>query len=520
MNLRKILIKHMKNIGISEFIICLIIIVIIVSLGFFISNYGHNNIYVPSLAIMGDIEQPFSFKSLQDFDVRKINYKDNIFKGILLSDIIKKSIPFTDEYSVVLIGRDGLMAELLGKNFEECYISFSAENGWEAINLKHPLSSNIKHIKEIGIVANEIVMSKGLNLITPRENLASLNPGLFLLHPFINYPYHEGTSTYNNNSVSIYSWRKYLRLEDIKNISNGKKVKDIDGYRKVVVVGKKGKMTTIYGFDQDFIEIKQNHFDYVYGDKRNRIEYIRGIIFDPPIATNRDVFYDTLHYLKQDEKVLVVLLDGFGYHQYLYASENKFLPYINKNAKAKIAMTSYLPVTNTGLAAVLTGKSPDKNGVYSRKQKDLKVPDLFQKANELDKKTCYIEGNIKIINTSIEPLLNPDINKNGLTDDEVFNTTQDHINDGYDLIFTHFHGIDDAGHLYGDINKNVMEVINQTDNYISQLARLWPGKIIITADHGMHSTSEGGDHGQARFEDMFVPYLEVGSEKLEVGGKK
>jgi hypothetical protein len=31
--------------------------------------------------------------------------------------------------------------------------------------------------------------------------------------------------------------------------------------------------------------------------------------------------------------------------------------------------------------------------------------------------------------------------------------------------------------------------------------------VIITSDHGMHSTDTGGYHGVFRYEDMIVPYI-------------
>ncbi|HMA59664.1 MAG TPA: hypothetical protein VKN64_05160, partial [Halanaerobiales bacterium] len=57
---------------------------------------------------------------------------------------------------------------------------------------------------------------------------------------------------------------------------------------------------------------------------------------------------------------------------------------------------------------------------------------------------------------------------------------------------------------FGD---KTIDVIKKTDDYLKQLAQNWDGKIIITSDHGMHSTKEGRDHGSVLYQDMFVPYL-------------
>jgi 2,3-bisphosphoglycerate-independent phosphoglycerate mutase len=75
------------------------------------------------------------------------------------------------------------------------------------------------------------------------------------------------------------------------------------------------------------------------------------------------------------------------------------------------------------------------------------------------------------------------------------------------MMFVHFHGLDDRGHDYGDMDQKTLEYIKTIDDYINELANHWDGKIIITADHGMHSTSESGSHGEFRFEDLIVPYV-------------
>ena len=100
-----------------------------------------------------------------------------------------------------------------------------------------------------------------------------------------------------------------------------------------------------------------------------------------------------------------------------------------------------------------------------------------------------------------------DSNGDGFTDDEVFISTLDAIDKDYNLIFAHFHGIDDSGHFFGDLSSETMEFIAIIDGYVEELATNWDGKVIITSDHGMHTTEDGGDHGQFRYTDMIVPYI-------------
>jgi predicted AlkP superfamily pyrophosphatase or phosphodiesterase len=81
------------------------------------------------------------------------------------------------------------------------------------------------------------------------------------------------------------------------------------------------------------------------------------------------------------------------------------------------------------------------------------------------------------------------------------------MDSGCNLMVVHFHGIDDSGHSYGDLSAQTLERIRTTDGYVKDLVSRWSGKVIITADHGMHSTLEGGSHGEFRYEDMIVPYI-------------
>ncbi|MFA9422922.1 MAG: alkaline phosphatase family protein, partial [Sedimentibacter sp.] len=79
--------------------------------------------------------------------------------------------------------------------------------------------------------------------------------------------------------------------------------------------------------------------------------------------------------------------------------------------------------------------------------------------------------------------------------------------ENYDFIFVHFHGIDDRGHSYGPEADETMLYIKLIDSYISELSNIWDGTIILTADHGMHETENGGTHGECRYSDMVVPYF-------------
>lgn len=490
----------------KNILITILAILFILSSIFIIYNISNsNNCYRPSFSIIGDVKNTFKLDSYGNLERVNINYKNQKLEVIRLKELIDKVKPLTDEFSILFSARDGLGALIPGNNLDRCYIHFSEQNGWEAININHPVSSNIKYIDNIKIVSGKKDINNCFSIITPDENLVQNTVGQFLAGEYYHYPHFEGTSTLEKDGInykdSIYTVKKVLKVEDMVDENIG-----FNSY----VIGDKGS-TELYR-DGVFV-LEDNSISYLDPERKITVENCKGLVINPPSKRNSDTYYDTLHYLEKGKRVLIILLDGFGYHQYHYAVDNGFAPFLAGYKKAKKAISVYRPVTNAGLAATLTGQGPEKNGVYSREQKDLKTVDIFEKVSNSGGRNLYIEGNIKILNTSIEPVLNPDYNGNGSTDDEVFAAARGKLDKGYNLIYVHFHGIDDYGHDYGDLDEKTMQKIKETDSYLKKLIENWQGKVIITADHGMHSTDGGGDHGFVRYEDLIIPYI------LAEGGK-
>jgi hypothetical protein len=455
--------------------------------------------FKPNIIIQGDIEFTLTKENLNDLDRRKIDYKDSSLKVYSLKEVISKAGPVSNNYDIIFKGTDGLKARISGENISNSYLNFSNTNGWEVINKNHPSSSNVKLLESITVVSNDKNINDIVTIINPEQNLMKKTHGDLLSGSFTELSVFEGASTKkiagHDNEVEVYTSKKTIKVNDI--------VKNVNSER-ILIYNDKGE---ILKDNNGYIEFNNKNINYINPNKNIEFNNIKGVITNAPINSNKDAFYDTLYYLENNQRVLIVLLDGFGYHQYQYCLNNNITPYLGSIAKANQVLTSYKPVTNTGLAAVLTGKDPVQNGVYNRSFKELKSEDIFMKAKELNKKSVYIEGNIKILNTTIEPILNPDLNNNDNTDDEVFNEIMMQLNLNNDLIFAHFHGIDDAGHSYGPYGMKTMEVIKKTDQYLKEISNNWDGKIIITSDHGMHQVGNHGDHGNILYQDMIVPYV-------------
>ncbi|AOY76270.1 alkaline phosphatase family protein [Clostridium formicaceticum] len=459
--------------------------------------------YIPSFKIIGDVEEVLTVRSMEDFSLEEVEIDGEKKQVLKLEELLYKAKPVTESIEILLVGQDGLMAKIDGERIETCYINLSAENAWEFINPSHPISSNIKKVKEVVVIAKEEDWDYGFNLITSEENIMNITAGQMYTMPRTVFPYFQGTSSIDTEGhtyeTTIYTEEKIIKLKDLIDLTEND---------RLLAMGDLGQYKFVDG--DSYLKMVDNRIDLLEKEGKDKITDARGVIINPPQISIMDTYYDASHFLAQDEKVLILFLDGFGYHQYLHAIEKGYAPFLKELALAEKATSVYQSVTNAGFAAMITGKSPYENGVYSRSQRDLKVPSIFAVAKDLNKKSVLIEGDIKILNTEIEPLLNRDENNNGITCDEVFETALEHIDTDYDLMFIHFHGIDDMGHSYGDFHETTMKMIKETDNYARELVENWEGKVIITSDHGMHSTPEalrGGNHGSFRYQDMIVPYI-------------
>jgi len=256
--------------------------------------------------------------------------------------------------------------------------------------------------------------------------------------------------------------------------------------------------------DDGYIQRDKDKINFISEDLSLRVPDIQGAIINPPDTSITDTYYTAVDYLEEDKDVLVIFLDGFSYSQYEYIKRNYPDLFIS-GIDAHKASSVFKPVTNAGFAAMITVTYPYENGILDRSFREIKNETIFDTVNNMGKSALLVEGAVKILNTESDLILNSDKNGDGLTDDEVFESAFESIKE-YDFALVHFHGIDDEGHNSGPFGEETINRIVAVDNYVSQLVSCWRGMVIITADHGMHETSYGGDHGEFRYEDMIVPY--------------
>lgn len=311
-----------------------------------------------------------------------------------------------------------------------------------------------------------------------------------------------GKLSYERNGINVFNNEKNIVTELIPD--NPITISSIVGEnRSVVIINNDGSM--IKEHDDFQIRVEGAAIVAKRGNTLIADDVISIYVGEDTIGIGQ-LYYDTYNYLEEDKRVLAVLLDGFSHEQYSRLIEDDEVPFLKSIYKEK-AISVYTPVTNAGFASIITGKLPNVNGVHNRSFRDIKVNSIFQDTIDMGKKSVLLEGDIKVLNTEIEPILHVDLNNDGDIDDEMFQTALKVIKEDIDLIFVHFHGIDDRGHTYGPYSRETLDYIVKIDEYLQRLDQIWDGVIIATADHGMNEKGDGGDHGDCTYEDMIVPYF-------------
>ncbi|MCL2023834.1 MAG: alkaline phosphatase family protein [Oscillospiraceae bacterium] len=451
--------------------------------------------YVPILVLDGDVENVLTIDAefIREFELSSVNNRERKMLSVTVAQLLEKAQPRSLDYNILLAGVDGLQVVVNSDNAQDLHIGFSPAYGWECVTESYPPSAKVKMLTRIVVISQSqdyaaaaFEDDSGRRMVSVGQ-LALENTTVALVE--------EGKNEIEGNFAQVHTTRRQVPAANY-----------ITAKRDVAVFGRDGRLRYDRKYKEACLEINGNELDYVFADG-TKLENIAGILADAPSFNISEAFSDTLHFLRDNERVLLIELDGWGWMMY-----NHFLDahsYL-RGTEPRPALAAYPPISPTGLATLLTGELPDVHGVTDRNTRSFKQPDLFEEAKKLEKTSAYIEGNVKMLETSIAAVLSSDKNDNG-TDDEIFENALKNLDN--DLVFVHFHGIDDAAHTYGPYSKEVEAKIREVDGYVKELAARWQGRIIVTADHGLHNENTShdrlGNHGRVGREDMLVPYVIV-----------
>ncbi len=457
--------------------------------------------YVPPLKVIGDVKETVTLQNPDEMGrLENITFQGENYRAAKLSDIIGRAKPEGLSTELYMTSSDGFTAVIKKEETDACYVSFSSRDGWTALNLRHPVSSNVKMLQEIVVVSDDAGEDYGFNIIGRDSVLAKFTPGRLYTGTFGEYPYFEGKASSQNAGktyeASIYTRRRVFRLGDVTEVQN----KDM-----VLVMGENGEYRMA---DSDCLfEIKDNYISYIHPDTRDKIDRVKGVIVNPPSASIMDIYYDSLHYLENGERVLVALADGFTYSRYEYAVANGYAPFLAGSRKAAKASGVFPIRCNTAMASAITGKPPEENGVALKDNNSLKIPSIIAEATRMKKQPAYLEGGETPINAEIQAVEAIDKNTSGSTDDELKDMAVSESFKNRDLLIIHFHGIGDRGEHYGELSRETMKAVSDFDRYMAEIAEKWQGRVILAGSQGIRSGAPPGLQADFNSDSMFMPYL-------------
>lgn len=436
-----------------------------------------------NILISGDIENFRKEIDIKEFDKQDFTNGEETLSGYKLDNVIDRANVLVGDNWLLLTANDKVSARIEMSSSNLVYI---VEEG-DKLNIKapnHPRLVGIKDLIEITVIEKES-SSIGLTLISEEREEAEL-------------------ISYGNLKLNLFE-------ESAENVLTG-----IVAYKHLPKKDYKLNMLTsseknlIFLYNQDII--KAGNADVLWTDGCFSCKVGETIYKDIKgfVSGTETVVMDGYGHMKEaldnNKKVMFILPDGLSLQQVKHYEND--LSFFNNNYT--VASSVHPAISNVSLASMVTGKSPFEHGLLARGVKKPLFPDIFEYATNLGKKTSYIEGSGNLIVTSLFPKLNiPDVN--GYTDVPVFNSAMAALNDDDpDLLFVHFHGIDDVNHLYSPISFEAKAKIIETEGYIQQLIEKFDGTVIIVPDHGAITYYDGtipkGKHGLFEKNDMLIPY--------------
>ncbi len=438
------------------------------------------------LSIVGDISHEIMLSSN---DMQTMTINDEKHPAIALSEVFENNELNQHDYHVMFVANDTL-TNVIEDAYDEVFL-VEKNSQWHVHSDTFPPTLQLKNLNRLIFMKKQLTAEDALTLLTTNEDLLFISAGNFLSYNPETLLLLDGISNKGNNQMQAYQQKQVLALDKISDA------------KKFLILSNNGDH--YYTNEKHFLVCNKTSIDLMDDTYKVVVSDVNGIIENPPSSSIMDVFYDVNYYLQDNQKVMVILVDGFGYHQFEHAKKNNIAPFLT-SFTPKIASSVFTPVTNAGMAAILTGQPPTVNGILNRDYREVQGDTIFDVANSLNKRAMLLEGNINILNINAEVKLHLDSNNSGSSDDEIFESALDLSND-LELMMIHFHGFDDSGHNYGALNEKTMETLHVLDQYIVELVEAWDGVTLVVSDHGMHTNQEGGTHGIVSYQDMFVPYI-------------
>ena len=240
---------------------------IILTAGILYFFFGTEETLVPPLHLVGDIETCLDTQSLSDLGtVTSVKLEGENYNAVSIEEIAEKQKVCGKLESILFVAEDGFTAEIGGKTVKDSYLSFTPENGWCAINPKHPNSANAKFLQQIIFVSTpEENHQTSIRLINGdeqrTETVGSLYAGQTIL-----YPYPEGSAEKNDYTATV-STKRTCVTGAILGFQDAEQLK---------LTFESGDTFSIRS-SSGFFQLNGNHLDYINAFTRQKDSNIRAI---------------------------------------------------------------------------------------------------------------------------------------------------------------------------------------------------------------------------------------------------
>lgn len=435
------------------------------------------------LMLDGDIGGGSVLYNLAGLEKKSYTYNDEDGaqkgEGWLLADALAGVTPLYPHNKLMLTASDGVSALLAYPLTGTVYLYVSEEGQLCAKGIDYPRVVGIKDIAEITLITTDEA-TEGYKVLTPdATTFVSRGNAKRKLFDFV-----------AENKLGENTADKYVAAAD----------------RSVTAFTGRNK-NTVYFEDYD---IKKNasleNLSWADGRLTCAGKPVAGFVTGAEKLIT-DAYQDMKTALDAGKRVLFILPDGFSREQAnAFADELSTLKPAEHTA---LAASTHLSISPVALAAMVTGETPFVNGVHfdegqSRAVLAPQTDDIFQYAADRGKSVAYLEGSGNLIVTSVQP-------QYSTSDYQIYQKALQAVQNGIDLIFVHFHEIDDVNHAYGPLSSQAKSKVLVTEGYIAFLTAQFDGVVVIVPDHGHNTLYDGdgkayGKHGMFTALDMYVPY--------------
>jgi hypothetical protein len=271
-----------------------------------------------------------------------------------------------------------------------------------------------------------------------------------------------------------------------------------------------------YVSDKDDMPLVTPNGSLYYRGQFARVDNVEVSITDKPGTSTLDIEPSVLYALdagvtekgilpEKTDRVVLIYIDAFGYERYLNSTRSGLVGNVSALGTPIKALAVYPSVSQVNAKAMATGVGSNLVKGDFRSE----VPDndtMLDILNRQGRKAVWVDGTASPVD--IDGLLyNNDTNRNGSGDDEAADAAIRQYKAGASLVIVHFDSTDKIMHQLGPDSPQAEAAMKQADALVGRIvASLDRGTaVVVWADHGCHTTKDGGNHGTLLPDDMYVP---------------